>query len=91
MTLIFQEVTWHSRVKSFNDEVVDETSNPIPLHEIYLHHSAVVRYQQRKRVTHRENESHMMLQSFDHVLVKNNGICQELLLHSTLTLDPKQE
>jgi len=67
----------HIALKSFNAEVVDEVGNPIPLHETYLHHWTVVRYHQRKYVKHTENDSHMMLQNSDHVLVRNNGICQE--------------
>jgi len=66
----------HIAIKDFHAEVVDESGNPIPLHETYLHHWVVGRYRQRKHVTHTENDSHRMLQNSDHVLVRNSGICQ---------------
>ncbi|KEH31350.1 uncharacterized protein [Medicago truncatula] len=56
----------HVALKSFNAEVVDESGNPVPLHETYLHHWLVVRYHQSKHAT----------QNSDNVLIRNSGICQ---------------
>lgn len=68
----------HIAIKSFNAEVIDEAGNSIPLHETYLHHWVVARYHKSKHVTHREYDSHRMLQNSDNgVLVRNSGICQE--------------
>ncbi|KAL5054669.1 hypothetical protein RYX36_035351, partial [Vicia faba] len=66
----------HIAVKSFNSEVVDEAGHSVPLHETYLHHWLVARYYQHKHVTHTEFDSHRMLQDSNHVLVRNNGLCQ---------------
>ena len=34
----------HIALKSFNGEVIDESGDPVPLHETYLHHWVVDRY-----------------------------------------------
>ncbi|XP_054803109.1 uncharacterized protein LOC129306502 isoform X2 [Prosopis cineraria] len=62
----------HVALKSFNGEVIDEEGNPVPLHETYLHHWAVMRYHQRKGVIHTGSESHS-----DHILVANSGLCPD--------------
>ncbi|KAK4395443.1 hypothetical protein Sango_1698600 [Sesamum angolense] len=61
----------HIALKSFNGEVIDEKGNPVPLHETYLHHWAVLRYYQRKGIdTPRHHD--------DHIAVKNSGLCDSL-------------
>ncbi|KAL0441750.1 UNVERIFIED_CONTAM: hypothetical protein Sradi_0113900 [Sesamum radiatum] len=61
----------HIALKSFNGEVIDEKGNPVPLHETYLHHWAVLRYYQRKGIdTPRHHD--------DHIAVKNSGVCDSL-------------
>ncbi|CAL1390951.1 unnamed protein product [Linum trigynum] len=56
--------TGHIGIKSFDAEVVDEAGNSIPLHETYLHHWVLARYQASKS----NNRSH--------TVVRNSGICQ---------------
>lgn len=67
----------HIALKSFNAEVVDESGNPVPLHETYLHHWLVERYYEAKHVTtHTRYDGHRLLRPSGHVLVRNSGVCQ---------------
>ncbi|MED6188556.1 hypothetical protein PIB30_087079 [Stylosanthes scabra] len=59
----------HVALKSFNAELVDESGNPVPLYETYLHHWVVVRYHQ---VPNSTVESQ--------IDVVNSGICQQNVL-----------
>ncbi|KAK2437562.1 hypothetical protein QL285_022436 [Trifolium repens] len=64
----------HVALKSFNGEVVDEDGNPIPLHETYLHHWAILRYYQSKNATQ------------ENIDVPNSGTCQENILRHYFSL-----
>ncbi|GLT39909.1 hypothetical protein SLA2020_140750 [Shorea laevis] len=67
----------HIALKSFNAEVIDESGNPIPLHETYLHHWVVARYyRQRRDVRVLEDNGNEKLSKSDYMLVRNSGICQ---------------
>ncbi|KAF2321366.1 hypothetical protein GH714_040449 [Hevea brasiliensis] len=66
----------HIALKSFNAEVIDESGNPVPLHETYLHHWVVDRYYQRKdKASATENN-----QRSDYKFAGNSGICQGRVL-----------
>ncbi|MED6214117.1 hypothetical protein PIB30_099890, partial [Stylosanthes scabra] len=74
----------HVAIKGFNAEVVDESGNPVPLHETYLHHWVLVRYYESKSklATHANYDPHRVLHVSDtisnssEVVVRNSGICQ---------------
>ncbi|XP_047938374.1 uncharacterized protein LOC125186100 [Salvia hispanica] len=55
----------HIGLKSFNAELVDERGNPVPLHEVYLHHWVLNRYFARKNSSGVDDLS----------IVRNSGIC----------------
>ncbi|XVF49488.1 hypothetical protein PTKIN_Ptkin04bG0017100 [Pterospermum kingtungense] len=57
----------HIALKSFNGEVVDEAGKPVPLHETYIHHWAIVRYYAGKGGS-------------DYISGRNSGICQDEVL-----------
>ncbi|XVF49486.1 hypothetical protein PTKIN_Ptkin04bG0016900 [Pterospermum kingtungense] len=57
----------HIALKSFNAEVVDEAGKPVPLHETYIHHWAIVRYHAGKGGS-------------DYISGRNSGICQDEVL-----------
>ncbi|KAL1554040.1 hypothetical protein AAHA92_14640 [Salvia divinorum] len=59
-------------LKGFNAELVDERGNPVPLHEIYLHHWVLNRYFARKNTS---------VDGYDDLsIVRNSGICGNGLL-----------
>ncbi|XP_027920627.1 uncharacterized protein LOC114178754 [Vigna unguiculata] len=67
----------HIALKSFNAEVVDESGNPVPLHETYLHHWVVARYYEPKHVTTQTRyDGHRLLRPSGHIVVRNSGTCQ---------------
>ncbi|KAJ0111999.1 hypothetical protein Patl1_01341 [Pistacia atlantica] len=74
LTSIFQS-KGHVVLKSFNAEVIDETGNPVPLHETYLHHWVVERYYGRVDYTGNRD-----LRESDYKPVRNAGICQKGVL-----------
>ncbi|CAN4092254.1 unnamed protein product [Withania somnifera] len=57
----------HIAIKDFNAEVVDEAGDPVPLHEVYLHHWVVVRYNQETN-----NKSNIIAHG-------NSGMCDDVL------------
>lgn len=61
----------HIGLKSFNAELVDESGNPVPLHEIYLHHWVLSRYFARKNIVYGDAD--------DLIIVRNSGICGNAL------------
>ncbi|KAK1294649.1 hypothetical protein QJS10_CPA16g00786 [Acorus calamus] len=65
----------HIALKGFDAEVVDELGNPIPLHDTYLHHWAVMRYYGRARTGTTDNESESELHTSNFIEVRNSGIC----------------
>ncbi|XP_022134628.1 uncharacterized protein LOC111006852 [Momordica charantia] len=69
----------HIAIKSFDHvEIVDESGNPQPLSEAYLHHWAAVRYYQRKDAADPDpNTSFTQLQEPDFMIAGNNGVCQK--------------
>ncbi|KAJ4837610.1 hypothetical protein Tsubulata_039299 [Turnera subulata] len=67
----------HIALKSFNAEVIDEEGNPVPLHEIYLHHWLVVRYYQRGNAKITEANHKQKFRESDILWVWNAGICQD--------------
>ncbi|KAJ6339443.1 hypothetical protein OIU77_007414 [Salix suchowensis] len=64
----------HVGIKSFHAEVIDDSGNPIALHETYLHHWVVAKYYQRRGMA--ENEDKHKFQLSDYKLARNGGICQ---------------
>ncbi|KAB5525259.1 hypothetical protein DKX38_023008 [Salix brachista] len=64
----------HVGIKSFHAEVIDDSGNPIALHETYLHHWVVAKYYQRRGVA--ENNDKHKFQLSDYKLARNGGICQ---------------
>ncbi|KAK8537742.1 hypothetical protein V6N13_096453 [Hibiscus sabdariffa] len=70
----------HIAVKSFNAEVIDETGNPVPLHETYLHHWLVIRYFVRKGVDISDFDVRAKLNSSDYIYGGNSGVCQSPFL-----------
>ncbi|KAM3237597.1 hypothetical protein P3L10_012626 [Capsicum annuum] len=77
----------HIAVKDFYAEVVDETGHSVPLHEVYLHHWIVVRYNQRK-----SNLSDMVVHGnsgmCDGLFVQHFGLGSETRKTATYTPDP---
>lgn len=65
----------HKALKSFHAEIIDETGNPVPLHETYLHHWVVDRYY--GRVDYHGNSD---VREPDYKPVRNDGICQRDVL-----------
>ncbi|XP_022842997.1 uncharacterized protein LOC111366462 isoform X2 [Olea europaea var. sylvestris] len=65
----------HIAIKSFNGEVIDETGNPVPLHETYLHHWVVLRYHQRKGVDIPKHHGNRVFDKSDYFFVRNSGVC----------------
>lgn len=65
----------HIAIKSFNAEVVDEAGNPVPLHETYLHHWAVVRYYQHEGTDVSKYKGDFGFYQSNFIVVKNAGIC----------------
>lgn len=72
--------TGHIAVKQFDAEVIDETGNPVPLHETYLHHWVVARYYVRKGAEILEDNGRRILRESDYMFVKNEGLCQRNIL-----------
>ncbi|XP_059299758.1 uncharacterized protein LOC132052292 isoform X2 [Lycium ferocissimum] len=66
----------HIAIKSFDAEVVDESRNPVPLHETYLHHWLVVRYYQRKGLEMSKYPSDLGFDQSDFIVVRNSGLCE---------------
>ncbi|XP_078175547.1 uncharacterized protein LOC144569198 [Carex rostrata] len=64
----------HIALKSFNAEVVDESGNPVPLHEIYLHHWVVNRYHMFK-----DSAPGDKLDLSKIIQVRNSGLCKNTL------------
>ncbi|KAI5563105.1 hypothetical protein BDE02_15G095000 [Populus trichocarpa] len=69
----------HIGIKSFNAEVIDDTGNPVPLHETYLHHWLVSRYYQRLDVVETNHEQ--KFKESDRISARNSGICQKGILN----------
>ncbi|KAM7475814.1 hypothetical protein LguiB_023057 [Lonicera macranthoides] len=65
----------HIAIKSFNAEVVDVAGNPVPLHETYLHHWAVVRYYQFEGIEVSKYKGDFGFYQSNFIVVKNAGIC----------------
>ncbi|XP_004242193.1 uncharacterized protein [Solanum lycopersicum] len=65
----------HIAIKSFDAEVVDESRNPVPLYETYLHHWLVVRYYQQKGMEVSKYHDNLGFEQSDYILVRNSGIC----------------
>ncbi|XP_052481450.1 uncharacterized protein LOC105764847 isoform X1 [Gossypium raimondii] len=70
----------HIALKSFDAEVIDETGNPVPLHETYLHHWVVVRYYVRKGVEISKLDDLKKVNRSDYISGGNSGICQNGIL-----------
>ncbi|EXB79417.1 hypothetical protein L484_011610 [Morus notabilis] len=70
----------HIAFKRFDAEVVDEAGRSVPLHEIYLHHWALVRYRIRKDVPDVEHDATQKRNQSNFVYVRNRGICQGTVL-----------
>ncbi|MED6188557.1 hypothetical protein PIB30_087080, partial [Stylosanthes scabra] len=74
----------HVALKGVTAEVVDEAGNPVPLHQTYLHHWALIRYHESKSklATHTNYDPHRVLHFSDsfsnssQVSARNSGICQ---------------
>jgi len=66
----------HIAIKGFNAEVVDDTGNPIPLYETYLHHWVVVRYYSHASAEAEGYSWDQGLQLSKFILARNAGICQ---------------
>ncbi|PPD68701.1 hypothetical protein GOBAR_DD34422 [Gossypium barbadense] len=64
----------HIALKSFDAEVVDESGNPIPLYDTYLHHWLVLKFYIRKGL---ENQDISKLNNSDYISGRNSGICQD--------------
>ncbi|KAG6410643.1 hypothetical protein SASPL_128708 [Salvia splendens] len=56
----------HIGLKSFNAELVDERGDPVPLHQVYLHHWVLNRYFARRNSSGDNDLS----------IVRNSGICE---------------
>ncbi|KAL0354920.1 UNVERIFIED_CONTAM: hypothetical protein Sradi_3938900 [Sesamum radiatum] len=65
----------HIALKSFNGEVIDEKGNPVPLHETYLHHWALLRYYQRKGIDIPKHHGDLGFLRSDQIIIKNSGVC----------------
>ncbi|KAL8502183.1 hypothetical protein ACS0TY_021338 [Phlomoides rotata] len=59
----------HIALKSFNAELVDETGNPVPLDETYLHHWLLVRYYAAKKNPDVQKNL---------TIISNSGLCDPL-------------
>ncbi|KAJ6374630.1 hypothetical protein OIU78_030179 [Salix suchowensis] len=59
----------HVGIKSFHAEVIDDSGNPIALHETYLHHWVVAKYHQRRGMA--ENDDKHKFQLSDYRLARN--------------------
>ncbi|KAJ3681299.1 hypothetical protein LUZ60_015788 [Juncus effusus] len=66
----------HIFLKSFDAEVIDEHSNPVPLHETYLHHWVVERYYGLKGPEPVQSDE---LDLSKIILVTNSGLCKNTL------------
>ncbi|ESQ31755.1 hypothetical protein EUTSA_v10004141mg [Eutrema salsugineum] len=83
----------HIGLKGFDAEVVDESGNPVPLHETYLHHWVVQPYYVRKGFelsqrdmprNHgfaRQDPERNLGSRSDYILVKNGGLCRNSVRH----------
>lgn len=67
----------HIGLKEFDAEVVDESGNPIPLHQTYLHHWVVMRYFHLKNSSKVGSKEHDKL---EFKLARNSGVCQRNML-----------
>ncbi|XP_043690040.1 uncharacterized protein LOC122640846 [Telopea speciosissima] len=70
----------HIAIKEFNGEVVDELGNSVPLHETYLHHWVVQRYNAPKGVKVPEGNGDQELHFSKNFAVRNAGVCQGRVL-----------
>lgn len=68
--------TGHIALKDFNAEVVDETGNPIPLHETYLHHWVVMRYYSLTSAEAEGDSWGQGLHLSKFIVARNSGTCQ---------------
>ncbi|XP_017645187.1 uncharacterized protein LOC108485847 [Gossypium arboreum] len=64
----------HIALKSFDAEIIDESGNPVPLYDTYLHHWLVLKFYVRKGL---ENQDISKLNSSDYISGRNSGICQD--------------
>ncbi|KAK4436715.1 hypothetical protein Salat_0005400 [Sesamum alatum] len=71
----------HIAIKSFNGEVIDDKGNPIPLHETYLHHGALLRYYQRKGTDIPKHNGDLGFLRSNHINITNSGVCDDALHH----------
>ncbi|CAN8251959.1 unnamed protein product [Cochlearia groenlandica] len=86
----------HIGLKSFDAQVVDETGNPVPLHETYLHHWVVQPYYVRKGFELSQKDMLTSNHGFskqdpekrnlnsrpgNYKLVRNGGLCKNSLRH----------
>nr|QGP73754.1 hypothetical protein [Sedum alfredii] len=66
----------HIAIKRFDAEVVDEDGNSVPLHETYLHHWLLLRYQQKMDVKIPELVGDLEVQRDEFSIMGNAGVCQ---------------
>ncbi|XP_038685321.1 uncharacterized protein LOC119985188 [Tripterygium wilfordii] len=68
----------HIALKSFNAEVVDELGKSVPLHDVYLHHTYVLSYYQRKGSYIPDVlETEILPSEPDFLYKRNDGVCQD--------------
>ncbi|KAF5731013.1 hypothetical protein HS088_TW19G00616 [Tripterygium wilfordii] len=77
----------HIALKSFNAEVVDDFGNSIPLYEVYLHHTYILSYYQRKGSYIPDVlQTEILPSEPDFLYKRNDGVCPNSTLGQFIAL-----